>query len=94
VKVVVSRAAAADLERLRLFLSEQSASASKRAVEALAAAIDSLEIFPERGRPSGIPGVRELVVPFGASAYLLRYAYLGLSDSVVILRVWHGREAR
>jgi toxin ParE1/3/4 len=38
--------------------------------------------------------VRELVVPLGASAYLLRYGYLARSDTVVILRIWHGREAR
>ena len=87
--LVVSQAAAADFERLRNFLSEQSSSAAKRAIGSLDAAISSLEIFPGRGRPSGIPGVRELVVRFGASAYLLRYAHLARSDTVVILRIWH-----
>jgi plasmid stabilization system protein ParE len=35
-----------------------------------------------------------LIVPFGRSAYIVRYAYLRESDEVVILRVWHGREQR
>jgi plasmid stabilization system protein ParE len=53
-----------------------------------------LELFPERGRPSGTPGIRELIVPFGRSAYLLRYVHLAAADEVVILRVWHAREER
>ena len=50
--------------------------------------------FPQRGRPSGIASVRELVVPFGQSSYVLRYAYLANRDEIVILRIWHGREQR
>jgi hypothetical protein len=41
---------------------------------------------------SGVPGVRELIVPFGRSAYVLRYALLPMTDEIVILRIWHGRE--
>ncbi len=93
-RLIVSQAAAADLERLHTFLEDKSASASQQIADVLDAAIQSLEIFPARGRPSGIPGVRELVVPFGASAYVLRYAHLTQRDTIVILRVWHGREAR
>src|SRR5438552_905618 len=37
---------------------------------------------------------RELVVPFGRSAYVVRYALLTETDEVVVLRVWHGREQR
>ena len=57
-------------------------------------AIESLEAFPERGRPSGTPNVRELIVPFGRSGYVLRYAYRRRLDEVVVLRLWHAREAR
>jgi hypothetical protein len=51
-------------------------------------------VFPERGRPSGTAGVRELIVPFGQSNYVLRYAYRRDSDDVAIVRIWHGRDAR
>ena len=69
-------------------------SAARRAVGALDKAIRSLEVFPERGRPSHSPGIRELIVPFGRSGYLLRYVHLAETDEAVILRVWHAREER
>lgn len=53
-----------------------------------------LEVFPNSGRPSGIAGVRELIVPFGRAAYVVRYAYLTGRNEVVVLRVWHSREER
>lgn len=61
---------------------------------AIGAAIRSLETLPERGRPSSLAGARELVVPFGRSTYVLRYAQLMETDEILILRVWHGREQR
>jgi len=33
-------------------------------------AVRSLEVFPARGRPSGTGETRELIVPFGRSAYV------------------------
>jgi len=93
-KLIVSRAAASDLERLHAFLADSAPAAAKRAVAVLIAAVQSLETLPERGRPSGLPGVRELIVPFGHSAYVLRYAYSAQADELVVLRIWHGREAR
>jgi hypothetical protein len=38
--------------------------------------------------------VRELIVPFGRSGYVLRYAYRRQTDEVIVLRLWHAREAR
>ena len=58
------------------------------------AAVQSLEAFPERGRRTAKPGIRELVVPFGQSAYVLRYARRKQSGEIVVLRVWHAREER
>jgi toxin ParE1/3/4 len=94
VKLVVTRAAVADFDRLRNFLISKDADAARVAVSLLDAAMVSLTELPQRGRPSGIPGVREMIVPFGGSAYVLRYAYLAERSEIVILRVWHGREAR
>ena len=93
-KLIVTRAALADLERLRTFLADKNPAAAQRAVAALEQAMESLDIFPDRGRPSSLAGARELIVPFGRSAYIVRYARLERVDEVVILRIWHGREDR
>jgi len=75
VKLIVSRAAAADIERLRAFLKDKNPVTAQRVAAVLTDAIQSLDTFPDRGRPSGTPGARELIVPFGRSAYVLRYAH-------------------
>ena len=93
-KLLLSAEAATDLQRLHAFLNDKSPEIARRAVEVLTGAVESLATLPERGRPSGIVGIRELIVPFGQSAYVLRYFHKPNSDAVVILRIWHGREAR
>ena len=93
-RLIVSVAAAADIERLHAFLVDKSPDAARRAVAVLVRAIQSLDALAERGRPSGVAGLRELVVPFGRSAYVVRYAYDAARQEVVIVRIWHGREAR
>jgi plasmid stabilization system protein ParE len=92
--VVVSESALADIARLHIFLADKNPSAADRAVATLIAALQSLDTFPERGRQSGTPDVRELIVPFGQSNYVLRYGCREKGDEVVVLRIWHGREAR
>ena len=92
-KIIVAQAAAADLARLHDFLADKSPAAANRAAAALIAAIRSLDTFPERGRPSS-PNIRELIVPFGQSGYVLRYAFREHDDEVVVLRIWHSREQR
>ena len=93
-KLTVSQAARADLARLHAFLAEENPNAARRIVTILVDAIQSIEIFPERGRPTATRGVRELVVPFGRSGYVLRYAYSTERDEVVVLRIAHGREGK
>jgi plasmid stabilization system protein ParE len=93
-RLVVAPAAAADLERLHAFLADKNPTAALRAVTALLAAVESLHQFPERGRPTGVNNVRELIVSFGRFGYVLRYAYSAATDEAVILRIWHGREMR
>jgi toxin ParE1/3/4 len=93
-KLVVSEAAVADLARLHAFLASKNPAAAEKAVATLAAAIQSLDLFPERGRPSALPDVRELIVPFGGSNYVVRYTYTASTDEVAIIRIWHSREAR
>ena len=93
-RLVLSQAAAADIERLRAFLHDKNPDAAERAVDTLINAVETLTTLPSRGRLSGIPGVRELIVPFGQVPYIVRYSHVVSEDAVVILRVWHGRESR
>ena len=93
-KLIVSPEAIADLDRLRAFLAGKNPAAAQRAAATIIAAIQSLDTSPDRGRPTGTAGVRELIVPFGHSAYVLRYSHGPGANEVLILRIWHGREQR
>jgi plasmid stabilization system protein ParE len=64
VKLVVSSAALSDLERLQAFLRDKNPAAAQCAVTVLDAAMRTLDAFPQRGVLSGVPGVRELMVPY------------------------------
>jgi plasmid stabilization system protein ParE len=94
VQVVFLTRARADLVRLRQFLEPHGEPLSQRAVDTLFAAAHSLRDLPERGRPAARPGYRELIVPFGRGAYVIRYRIDYRRETVVIVRLWHGREDR
>lgn len=82
-----------DLARVRDFLDVNSPDAAKRAIATLFAALQRLEDFPNLGRPTDDVSIRQIVVPFGSACYVLRYL-LGDNGDLLVLRVWHGREAR
>lgn len=94
-RVAVRPRAQADLDRLARFLWEKGeAEAAARALTRIAEGIELLTMSPRLGRPLGDQtGRRELVIPFGTGAYLLRYI-LTDEETVVILRVKHSREQR
>ena len=82
-----------DTQRLYDFLLDQDPSAAGRAVDALLGGADRLAEMPEIGKPMGDDtGRRELYLPFGVGAYVLRYKID--RENVVIIRVWHSREHR
>jgi toxin ParE1/3/4 len=53
-----------------------------------------LQQFPGLGLPTGDADIRQIVVRFGASGYIVRYAALAGTDDILVTRIWHGREAR
>ena len=57
-------------------------------------ASDRLQEFPGLGMPTEDADVRQIVVRFGASGYIVRYAALAGTDDILITRISHGREAR
>ncbi len=93
-KIVLSPRASGDLERLRAFLTGHSDAATQRAVATLRERIALLADFPGLGKPFGRTNLRELYVPFGNSAYVIRYYVSQRRGEIVILRIWHGRVVR
>jgi plasmid stabilization system protein ParE len=83
-----------DLIRLRAFVHEKNPAAAERVAAALVEAIGTLETLPERGHQPGPRGIRDLVVRFGRSSYIILYRYSRAKQTTVIGRILHGREAR
>ena len=82
-----------DVERLHDFLIRKDPAAAARAVRTILNGAVRLQEQPELGRPlADGTDRREIVVPFGAGAYVLRYRID--RESAVIIRVWHNRETR
>jgi plasmid stabilization system protein ParE len=84
----------ADVERLYAFLQPHNPAAAARAARVILAGGEQLLKSPQMGKPLGDgTGRRDLFLPFGAGAYVLRYMFEH-PDKAVILRVWHDRENR
>jgi plasmid stabilization system protein ParE len=90
--ILLSTDAVGDVERLRSFLDQNNPDAARRALASIWAAIDRLQEFPDLGMPTADAEIRQFVVRFGASGYVVRYAVL--NGDILITRIWHGREAR
>ena len=82
-----------DMGRLRLFLEDKSPSAAARMAKSVLEGLALLRDFSERGKPlNDGTNHRELYLPFGAGAYVLRYRTDG--NLIAIIRVWHSLEHR
>ena len=82
-----------DIGRLFDFLVDVNPAAAARAVRLIQKGARTIGEQPELGRPMDGPTKRrELFLPFGASAYVIRYRIA--DQTIVIIRVWHGREDR
>jgi plasmid stabilization system protein ParE len=92
--ILLSRDAVEDVERLRIFLDRASPGAARRALTLIWTAIERLQDFPALGMPTADPDIRQIVLRFGASGYIVRYAVLPETADILITRIWHGREAR
>lgn len=90
----LSPEAAADMERVREFLDRNNPDAARRALRTVFTALERVEQFPELGRPTEDADIRQIVIPFGAAGYIVRYTTLPERGDILVLRLWHGREAR
>jgi plasmid stabilization system protein ParE len=92
--IVFSPDALADVERLRTFLDQANPGAARRAMAAILTAIERLQEFPDMGMLTGDADIRQIVIRFGASGYVIRYAAFAERGDILVTRIWHGREAR
>ncbi len=92
-RLIWSRSALADVDRLHAFLAPKSPAAAARAVKAIREGVALLSSHPQAGRAveDMEPEFREWPIGFGASGYMALYRYDG--DDVVLLAVRHAREA-
>ena len=65
----------------------------RRALASIWTAIERLQEFPDMGMRTDAD-IRQIVVRFGASGYIVRYAAVRGDGDILITRIWHGREAR
>lgn len=84
-----TRSAQNDLERLRDFIAQNNPSAARRISQRLKNAITRLLDHPEMGVVvEEVEEARDLV----HGDYIVRYTLL--ENTVMILRIWHGKEDR
>lgn len=91
-RLIYSRRALADLERLTDFLLETEPAMALKTVALIAEAVQILENHPLVGRPAE-QGMRELVISRGRTGYLALYSYEESRDTVLMLALRHQREA-
>jgi len=82
-----------DLVRLYEFLLDRDIAAAERALEALRKSTEILQEFPFTCRKAddSNPFLRELIVPFGSSGYVVLFE-IDDATTVTILAVRHQRE--
>lgn len=91
-RLIYSRRALADLERLTDFLLETEPAAAAETARLISEAVLILGNHPLVGRPAE-HGMRELIVSRGRTGYLALYSYEEERDTVLILAIRHQREA-
>lgn len=91
-RLIYSRKAFADLDRLVDFLLETASVAAVETAELISEAVQILGNHPFVGRPAE-HDMRDLTVSRGRTGYLVLYSYEEAYDVVLVLAVRHQREA-
>jgi plasmid stabilization system protein ParE len=91
-KLVWSRQALLDIQRLHRFLAAVNPDAANRAISAIREGVKTLKQFPQSGRL--VDGLdiecRDWPIQFGSSGYLVRYWFDGKDVEIILIR--HQRE--
>ena len=82
------------MEHCRRFLAEKNPGASRHAAVVIEKHLSVLENNANEGRPlEDYPDLRELIIPFGESGYVVLYRCSEDSDEVFLLPFRHQKEA-
>lgn len=82
-----------DIQRLFQYLIEKDQGAALRMADSIKAGSALLLEHPRAGkRLDDDSGRRELYLPFGVGAYVIRYKLH--KQHIVVIRIWHSRESR
>jgi toxin ParE1/3/4 len=87
-RIVWTEPAVRDLAAARAYIAQDNPPAADRQIERVPAAVDSLLLFPEIGRPGRRAGMRELVI--NRTPFIAAYRVRG--DVIEVLRLIHGRQ--
>ncbi|MFT3712150.1 MAG: type II toxin-antitoxin system RelE/ParE family toxin [Archangium sp.] len=94
-RVLFSRTASRDLQRLAAFLRSRDAADARLVEPTLRAAVEALKRLPFLGRVAANqtdPTLRELLIPFGATGYVLLYRVR--TGEIRVLAVRHQLEGQ
>lgn len=91
-RIVWLGSAILDLQRFRDFIQPHNKEAAQRAVRIIRTAVAHIAANPLIGKPvDDLPDYHDIVVPFGASGYLLRYRIQ--DETIIIIALKHCKEA-
>ena len=91
-RLFYSEDAVSDLRRLRQFIAEYDPRAAERIGDELLQRLAHIAAFPSMGRPVALAPDPERVRDAIFGNYIVRYSIH--RESVIILKIWHHREAR
>src|ERR1035437_3204782 len=90
-QIIISAKATRDLQKIREYLLQFNAEAAQKAAATIIEATSQLLTHPMLGKPlEDIPEYRELIRPFGAGAYTIRYRVD--FDKIIIVGIKHSKE--
>ena len=84
--ILLSRDAVLDVERVRSFLDRSNPEAARRALSLIWTTVEKLQEFPALGTPTKDPDIRQIVIRFGSSGYIVRYAVIAGTGDILEAR--------
>ncbi len=91
-QIIYTDKSRSDLQRLAEFMESVAPHIRDKMIDHLLSGISQLLVNPRQGKPSDRKPFRELVIPFGRSAYIVLYQYNRQKDLIIIARLRHGKE--
>jgi plasmid stabilization system protein ParE len=91
-RLIYTPLALVDVVRLREFIAEHNPEAAARMALLIKESAARLKVYPMLGVQVEEMPFRDLVIPFGANSYILRYRLIMETQTVVVVGIRHGKE--